>query len=67
MITVENIKQAYAKNNNLEFVYFCSHKPQDPGAIGKECLSQWYPSPIRDYYNLSSEEQKAVSEAEKNR
>jgi ribA/ribD-fused uncharacterized protein len=37
---------AIAREARFEFLFFWGHRPNDPSVIGKECLSQWFPSPF---------------------
>lgn len=44
MITVNDIKdRCYSKD---DFVFFWGHTDRREAGIGKQCLSQWYPSPF---------------------
>ncbi len=38
----EAIKKRFNEGETLEFVFFWKHT-EEPGKIGKTCLSQWYP------------------------
>ena len=43
---VESLCEAIERGERLEYVLFWGHTPAKPGALGKECLSQWYPAPF---------------------
>lgn len=44
MRTVAELTQAVAAGRRLKFVFFWGHRPG--AAVGKSCLSQWWPSPF---------------------
>jgi ribA/ribD-fused uncharacterized protein len=35
-----------AEGARPDFVFFWKHTPPEPGVLGAECFSQWYPSPF---------------------
>lgn len=43
-ITVEQLQQACAAGDSFDYLYFWGHSRAAGAAVGKSCLSQWYPS-----------------------
>lgn len=41
---VEQLRAAIASGLAAEYLFFWGHTPRRKGALGKECLSQWYPA-----------------------
>lgn len=44
MITVDDIKDKHCSKD--DFVFFGGHADRRGGDVGRQCLSQWYPSPF---------------------
>ena len=40
---VEDLKALVAAGYRLDFLFFWGHTPKQPGVVGQECLSQWFP------------------------
>ncbi|PJJ52849.1 NADAR family protein [Hymenobacter chitinivorans] len=41
--SLDSLRAALAAGQSFEYLYFWGHTPK-PGAVGKECFSQWYPA-----------------------
>jgi hypothetical protein len=39
---LNSLQDAFKENQNLQFLFFWSHKPSRDGSITKTCLSQWW-------------------------
>ncbi len=48
---------AINKGYELKFLFFWGHQPKNDTSLGKECFSQWYPSPfeLNDIQYISAE------------
>ncbi len=44
--SVAELAAAIDRGERPKYVFFWGHTPGAPGIVGKECLSQWYPSPF---------------------
>lgn len=44
--SVEQLKEAVARGEPVEYVCFWGHRPRRDGSVGKGCFSQWWPSPF---------------------
>lgn len=42
--TLEGIRARFRRGERLKFVFFWGHEGARANQVGKECLSQWYPS-----------------------
>lgn len=43
---VAELAERAARGERFKYLYFWGHRPRRDGAIGKGCLSQWWPSPF---------------------
>lgn len=43
-LDVESLREAVRRGLRPDYLFFWGHTAQDPRALGKECLSQWYPA-----------------------
>jgi ribA/ribD-fused uncharacterized protein len=41
---VESLRDAVRSGARFDYLFFWGHTPRNRGAVGKECLSQWYPA-----------------------
>jgi ribA/ribD-fused uncharacterized protein len=44
--SLDQLKQAAARGDKLEFMFFWGHQPGPGGKIGPSCLSQWWEAPF---------------------
>lgn len=62
MTTIEEIQKASLAGNSLDFIFFWGHKTTK-GEVGKQCLSQWFPSSfLVDGIEYNSAEQFMMAE-----
>jgi len=43
---LESLREGVRSGVRLKYVFFWNERPASGGAVGKECLSQWYPAPF---------------------
>ncbi|QPP09601.1 NADAR family protein [Streptomyces bathyalis] len=43
---VAELAERAARGERFKYLYFYGHRPRRDGAIGKGCLSQWWPAPF---------------------
>lgn len=43
---VDELRRRIDAGERPGFAFFWAHTPADPGVLGDECFSQWYPSPF---------------------
>lgn len=42
----EELVEAVRRGATVDYLFFWGHRPATNGAIGKSCLSQWFPTPF---------------------
>ncbi|MEU5694091.1 NADAR family protein [Actinosynnema sp. NPDC020468] len=46
MYSVAELRRAVAAGAKVRYLHFWGHRPERDGAVGRGCLSQWWPSPF---------------------
>jgi ribA/ribD-fused uncharacterized protein len=47
ILDIESLRAAARRGQRLKYIHFWGHQASAGGAIGKECLSQWWPAPFQ--------------------
>jgi predicted NAD-dependent protein-ADP-ribosyltransferase YbiA (DUF1768 family) len=51
IMNIQEIKDRFERDEQIEYLFFWSHRPNPDGTISKTCFSQWFEASALRYAN----------------